>query len=97
MDVGHQILAMQDAGDVVERSSVHRESRVPRGFDGLQNIVERGTHFESHDFRTRDCDVLDLALREFQNALNHSRAFFPVTRSGKQCTKFVARQGRLAW
>ena len=77
MQVGHQILAVQDSDDVVQNALVDRKSGIARALDDQQDLIERRADIDRRNLHSRHHDVLDLAFGKFENPLEHASVLVP--------------------
>ena len=71
LEVGQQVLGVQDAHDVVDAVLVDRDARVAALHDGVHDLVERRGHRQRHDVDARHHHLVDAALAELQHGADH--------------------------
>jgi hypothetical protein len=78
MNVRHQILAVKDAGDVIQNPLVYRKAGVSGAFHNNENLLKRSADFNCGNFHSRHHHVFHLPLGELEDAFEHSGVFVAV-------------------
>jgi hypothetical protein len=73
MQIRHQVFAVQNADNVIERALINRKSRVSRALDHQQHFLERRVDVNRRDFHSRHHDIFHVTFGKLEYPFEHAR------------------------